>query len=208
MATLEVNLSALASAIGTDIKGLHTQIGAISSLPTASKTSIAAALTEIANIATTNDTEIGTLTTLTTAHKETIVGAVNELRALISDLDLTAIIDDGASAGDTDVAYSADKILSLFSAMETRLLGGITPAERDTIKELGDYLVDNAVAGGVVQQMSTRVRVDGVQAFSAEQQAQGRANLGAASATALQALTTAVGDTTVDLVAVYNTAKA
>jgi len=56
--------------------------------------------------------------------------------------------------------------------------------------------------------LSNRVRVDAAQTFDSAQQAQGRANIGAASATALQGLTDAIGNTDRDFAADYAIAKA
>jgi hypothetical protein len=207
MATLETRIIALAQAMGTDVKALRTSIGVLSGLSTTAKTSLVAAINELASIATTNDSEIGNLAGLTTTAKTNLVAAINEVKAALAELDLSSIIDDTALAGDTSVAYSADKVLTLLSTLETKILGGITPEALDTIKELADFLSDNTVAGGLVEQMSKRVRVDAAQAFDSAMQAQGRSNIGAASAVALQALTDAVGNTDHDFAADYNTAK-
>lgn len=208
MATLESRIVALAQSIGVDIKTLNTAIGILTGLSTASKSNLVAAINEVYSLATTADSEIGDLTGLTTTAKTTLVLAINEVKAAVSSIDLTAIIDDAALAGTINKTYSADKIIGLLSALETKIMGGITPETLDTIKELADYLTSNSVAGGIVEQLANRVRVDSVQAFSAEQQAQGRANIGAAAAADLVSLADAIGSTDHDYVADYVAAKA
>lgn len=208
MATLESRIIALAQSIGVDIKTINAAIGVMAGLSTASKSNLVAAINEVYTLATTADSEIGDLTGLTTTAKTTLVLAINEVKAAVSAIDLTALIDDTALAGTTTKTYSADKIIGLLSSLETKIMGGITPETLDTIKELADYLTSNTVAGGIVEQLANRVRVDAVQNFDAAQQAQGRANIGAASAADLAALSAAIGNTDHDYVADYVAAKA
>lgn len=151
---------------------------------------------------------VGVLANLTTTQKANLVVAINDLQAQISTLDLTGLIDDTAGIGDIDVTYSADKIIALLDALKTDLLGGIPPSTLDTIQELADYLTDNQVAGGIVEQLANRVRVDAAQNFTAPQQAQARDNIGAAAASALTALVATLGDTDHDFVGDYTLAKA
>ncbi len=208
MATLESRVIALAQAIGLDIKAINTALGVLAGLNTAAKSNLVAAINEVYTIASTNDAEIGALDGLTTTAKTSLVSAINEVKAQIAAVDLTAVISDTALAGTTNKTYSVDKILTLLSALETKILGGIAPEAIDTIKELADYLTNNSVAGGIVEQLANRVRVDSVQNFTAEQQAQGRANIGAAAAADLMALSAAIGNTDHDYVVDYTTAKA
>jgi hypothetical protein len=208
MATLEARVTALAQAVGMDVKTLTRAIGTLSGLNTTAKLNLVAAINEVQVTASNSKDAIGTLSGLTTTAKTNLVAAINEVKAQIGSLDLTSIIDDTALAGDTDVAYSADKVLSLLGALETKVMGGIAPETLDTIKELADFLKDNTVAGGLVEQLGNRVRVDAAQTFDAGQQSQARANIGAASATSVTALTDAIGDTDHDFAADYATAKA
>ena len=208
MSTLEQRIIALAQAVGTDIKTLTNAIGSLAGLSTSTKTNLVNAINEVWVTADANKTAIGSLAGLTTTAKTNLVAAINEVKAAVSAVDLTALIDDDALAGDTDVTFSADKTLALLGALETKIMGGITPEALDTIKELADFLADETVANGIVSQMANRVRVDAVQTFNAGQQAQARANIGAAAAADLAALTTAIGNTDHDYVADYNTAKA
>jgi hypothetical protein len=208
MSTLQQRIVALAQGIGADVKALNGLIGVLSGLNTSAKSNLVAALNELQGIASSNASAIGTLGGLTTTSKTTLVGAINEVKEAVSAVDLTALINDAATAGTTNKTYSADKIIGLLSSLETKIMGGISPEALDTVKELADFLSDETVANGIVAQMSKRVRVDAPQTFAAEEQAQARANIGAASAQALQALTDNIGNTDHDFVADYNTAKA
>lgn len=208
MATLENRVTSLAQAIGADIKGLNNLVGVLSGLNTSAKSSIVAAINEIYAVASVNDAEIGSLSGLTTTAKADLVSAINEVKAAVSSVDLTSLIDDSSASGATNKTYSSDKIVSLLSSLEAKLMGGIAPETLDTLKELADYLTNNAVAGGIVEQLSMRVRVDAVQNFDATQQAQARSNIGAASAADLAALSASIGETDRNYVADYLAAKA
>ena len=151
---------------------------------------------------------VGVLANLTTTQKANLVAAINDLQVQISTLDLSSLIDDAAGIGDTDVTYSADKIIALLDALKSDLLGGIPPSTLDTIQELAEYLTDNQVAGGIVEQLANRVRVDAAQNFTAPQQAQARDNIGAAAASALTALVATLGNPDHDFVGDYTLAKA
>jgi hypothetical protein len=208
MSTLEQQIIALAQGVGADIKTLNNMIGVLSGLNTAAKSNLVAALNEVQVVATTNATAIGPLGGLTTTAKSNLVAAINEVKAAVSAVDLTALINDTALAGVTNKTYSVDKILTLLSNLETKIMGGITPEALDTIKELADYLSSETVANGIVAQMAKRVRVDSAQSFTAGEQAQGRANIAAAAAAELATLTANIGDTNHNFVADYNAAKA
>lgn len=149
---------------------------------------------------------IGTLSSLTTTQKASVVGAINELKSSIASIDLSAVINDAGASG-SDKTYSIDKILNLLSALKSEILGGIPSTALDTIKELADFLADNTVAGGLVEQLGNRVRVDAAQSFDSTKQAQGRSNIGAASAADLTSLSNAIGNTDHNFVTDYTTAK-
>lgn len=150
---------------------------------------------------------IGVLANLTTTEKTNLVAAINELKSDLGSIDLSGLINDAAASG-TDVTYSVDKILALLDTLKSDILGGIPSTALDTIKELADFLSDNTVAGGLVEQLGNRVRVDAAQSFDSTKQAQGRSNIGAASASDLTSLSNAIGDTDHNFVTDYNTAKA
>jgi hypothetical protein len=208
MSTLEQRIVALAQSVGTDIKTLNNMIGVLSGLNTAAKSNIVAALNEVQVIATGNTSAIGSLGGLTTTAKSNLVAAINEVKAAVSAVDLTALINDEALVGVTNKTYSVDKILGLLGALETKIMGGITPEALDTIKELADFLSNETVANGIVSQMANRVRVDAAQSFNSTQQAQARANIAAAAASDLATLTANIGNTDHDFVTDYTTAKA
>lgn len=175
--TLNQRLNALAQAIGTDIATLLTMMGLLANL--------------------------------TTAAKGNLVAAINELKAR-ADSQQNAfgdLINDAAGQGDTTHVFSADRVLDLVAETEARILGGMAPDMLDTLKELADFLTDNSVANGLVQQLSQRVRIDAAQFFTAEQRTQGRDNIGAAAAADLLALINALGDLDQDLVQTYTTAR-
>lgn len=189
MATLQTRLSDLATALGTDIKGINALFGgstanfATAIGATGDKT-VLQAITAVYTMAVTNGSNI---TTVSNA--------------------LAGLINDSAIAGDTTHVYSADKVLSLVNQVKTDILGGVPPSTLDTIKELADYLNESGVAGGIVEQLGGKVDVNIVQTFNSTQQAQGRSNIGAAAALDLANLVTAVGNTDTDLVGIYTTAK-
>jgi hypothetical protein len=142
----------------------------------------------------------GNLAALTTTEKGNLVAALNEVRALaLAGGGAGAAIDDDVTAIDT--TWSSSKIANEVTAAINALVDG-APTALDTLKEIADLLEDqeNAV-GGLVAAVGNRVRFDAAQSLTGPQQDQARTNIGAASAAA-------VGDTEVDLVAIYNAAKA
>ncbi|MEP7763587.1 hypothetical protein [Sanguibacter sp. 25GB23B1] len=140
------------------------------------------------------------LSGLTTTAKGNLVAALNEARALaLSGGGGGDSIDDANVS--TETTYSSSKIVSSIDMAITALVAG-APGSLDTLKEFADALAaDQAIVNGVLSAIALRVRVDAAQAFDTTQQAQGRSNIGAASAAA-------VGDTEVDLVAIYQAALA
>lgn len=150
---------------------------------------------------------IGTLSSLSTTQKSSVVAAINELYSSIAAIDPSTVINDAATTS-TSKTYSVDKILALLSSLKSEILGGIPSTALDTIKELADFLADNTVAGGLVEQLGNRVRVDAAQSFDSTKQAQGRSNIGAAAAADLTSLSNAIGNTDHNFVTDYTTAKA
>lgn len=178
--SMETRLIALAQAVGADIKLINTAIGDKS--------------------------------TLTTTTKASLVAAVNELKAALAALEAGAAgIDDLAGDGVTTSTWSANKIydelIAARNAVKAEILGGAAAA-LDTLNELAAALGNDAnFAASIASELTNRVRVDQAQTFTNPQKAQGRDNIGAASAADLTTLTTAIGDTEHDLVADYVTAK-
>ncbi len=176
--SLETRIVALAQAIGSDVKTLTVAQGSLSALSTVAKSNLVAAINEI-------------------------VSAVGSAGAQIND---------SASTGDTLVTWSADKITASIAAAKTAVTNSLTDgaaAALDTLNELAAALGnDPAFATTIAAQIANRVRFDAVQTLDTTQQAQARANIGAAAAADLTTLTTAMGDTARDLAAAYTTAKA
>ncbi|WP_333873061.1 hypothetical protein [Methylobacter sp.] len=206
--SLETRLTALAQALGTDVKALTTAIGVLSGLNTTTKTSLVAAVNEVLAAGAANAGKIGDTSALTTTAKSNLVAAINEIDAALDNLDLTGLIDDLAASSVTDKTYSANKIASLIAAAIAGLVDS-SPATLDTLNELAAALAnDPNFAATIADSLGNRVRVDAVQTFTGPQQTQARDNIGAASAADLAALITALGDLDHDFVADYSAAKA
>ena len=150
--SLDNRLIALAQAMGADVKALTAAQGQLSALRTTTKTSL--------------------------------VAAINELLTLVSGAG--AVIDDNAGAGDTGVAWSASKIVSAIAAAQMAVKNDLVNgagAALDTLNELAAALGnDPSFAATIASEIANRVRYDASQTLTAPQQAQARANIGAASA--------------------------
>lgn len=143
----------------------------------------------------------GNLLTLSTTNKTSLVAAINELFGLIGTGGGSAVIDDSAASGSAST-YSIDKILALLNGFKQDILGGVPLAAFDTLVEISTYLAsDQTATSGLVTAMANRVSVDVAQSFTTEQQAQGRANIGAFGAPE-------IGNPDTDFLTIYNTAKA
>lgn len=179
--TLEQRLNSLASAIGVEIKALKTANGNLSSLSTTAKSNLVAAINEVFAMA----------------------------QAASGSLDL---INDASGDGVVNKTWSADKIgdsiLAAINSLRTELTNGASAA-LDTFGELAAQLAsDQSGAAALALEVAKRVRFDAAQVLTNGEKTQARSNIGAASDTELAALTTAVGNTDQDLVAVFNTALA
>lgn len=136
----------------------------------------------------------GDLTALTTTAKNNLVAAINELQTGLASVDLTALIDDTAVAGDTDSTWSADKIVSSLAALKSEIVNG-APEAYDTLLEISNYLTaNNDQITAILTAIGNRVRFDAAQTLTTEQKLQACTNIG-------------VGDPEVDLVAAYTTAR-
>lgn len=166
---LEIKLSELAAALGTDIKAILANIGTLSALSTGAKTSLVAAINEI---------------------KQAQANASG--------------IDDVTASSTT--TYSSNRINQLINAAISGILNA-APSALDTLNELAAALGnDENFAANVLVQLDNRVSIS-AQSFTEPQQAQARSNIGAASSAALSTFQTAVGNTEVDLLAIYTAAK-
>lgn len=165
----------------------------------------------------------------------TINGDIDAVEKAIEDLEgivaAQTNIDDANVA--TTTTYSSSKIVSEITAakqaVKDDLLGGAGTAY-DTLKELADLIGTNASAIEALEALAAgHVRFDAAQELSDDQKAQARTNIAAASVadhTALAgrvttvegvaaqnksdiaALTTAIGDTNTDYVAMFEAALA
>ena len=155
--SLDNRLIALAQAMGADVKALTAAQGQLSALNTTTKTSL--------------------------------VAAINELLTLVSGAG--AVIDDNAGAGDTGVAWSASKIVSAIAAAQMAVKNDLVNgagAALDTLNELAAALGnDPSFAATIASEIANRVRYDAPQTLTAPQQAQARANIGAADIAGLGA---------------------
>lgn len=194
MATLVENVSSLATRIGTEIKATNAKVGDITSLATTAKTSAVAAINEI----------------------KSSVAALEGVVASSTNID-----DANVSAATT---YSSQKVVSEITAakqaVKDDLLGGAGEAY-DTLKELGALIDTNKDSIDALKALAAgHVKFDGAQSLTTEQQAQARTNIGAASAAEctaakaaadaaqadVDALEAAVGATTTDFVAAFESA--
>ena len=107
----------------------------------------------------------------------------------------------------TELKDLHNKIENLVSLAIAGLVDS-APGALNTLNELALALQNNPnFATEIATSLGNRVRVDAAQTFSAPEQTQGRSNIGAASASALTTLTTAVGDTERDYSADYVAAR-
>lgn len=156
---------------------------------------------------------IGNLTLLNTNAKNSLVSAINELHEYVATVEPgTDLIDDQAAPEVSGKkTYSVSKIKDLLNTLEDKikedLIGG-APEAIEALRQLSDVLGTNEnFATAVAEQLGKRVRYDGEQTLSEQEQATVRANIGAASTLALEEFKTAIGNTEIDLVEVYNNAK-
>lgn len=211
--------SAFASAVGGDVKALYTlitgaaSISSLTSLNTQTKANLVAAINEVltvANqgIANTNalikDTAPGSANTYSSNKIEAVATAKGQAAAL-------ALISDGTTSA--SLTWSSTQINTAIGAVATQvqnILAGSTAAY-DTFKEVSDYIAaDQTGASAMLASIQQRLQLDADTTFTANQLTHGLNNLvalGAAKQSDLQALVTAVGDTTINFVTVYTNAK-
>lgn len=140
---------------------------------------------------------IGVLGTLSTTNKTNTVAAINELYTSLNSTTqaLNNLINDALGAGDLTHTWSINQIITYVQNIRSDILGGIPPSTLDSIYELADGIQQNGSSLNLITtSLGYRVRVDAAQNFSVGEQAQGRANIGAAADSELQALITALGN--------------
>ncbi len=155
--TLENRLIFLAQAIGADIKSLRQADGSLSSLTTAAKSSLVAAINEL--------------------HSLVVAGGGG---ATIDDA-----AGDGATTVTWSADKIVDSIAAAKLAVKNELVDG-AGAALDTLTELAAALGnDPSFAATIAGEIANRVRYDAAQTLTAPQQTQARANIGAQSAAAI-----------------------
>jgi len=142
------------------------------------------------------------LSSLATTNKASLLAALNELKGLIDAIGSPATINDTTASGTS--TYSSNKINSQITAAISALTTG-APGALDTLDELSAALGDDAnFAATITTALGNRVRTDtAAQGLDSTQQSNARTNIGAASASALSTLTSNVGTTTTDYVAIF-----
>ena len=128
--------------------------------------------------------ERGALVSLETVDKTSIVAAINELSDKI-------IISSGGAVTSTEVD---SKIQTALAALKTEIMGDNVPEALNTLKELADALQnDSSATAAMAISIADRVKLDSVQLLTAQQKQNVETTLN-------------LGNTSVDLVAVFNTA--
>lgn len=162
----------------------------------------------LASVFKTVDAQMGHLQGLSTEDKTSLVAAINELREQLAQVGggtgggdgggtARVIVDDNPQS--TNTTFSAAKITSLLDALKATLLGGADGAF-DTLKELQQAIEqDQSGLSALLVALDARLRVDGEQSLTLEQQALARHNIGAQEASA-------VGNTETNFVAVFEAA--
>lgn len=206
---------AFALEAGKDAKALYTLItGAVNiaslvNLKTNTKANLVAALNEVFDLANAAANSGGAViddnvSRTTTTYSSSKIEATATAKA-------AAIISDGTTAAGT--TWSSTKINNAIGNVASQvqtILSGSTAAY-DTFKEVSDYIAtDKTGADAMLASIQNRLRVDADQTFTADQLTFGLANLvklGVAKQSDLTALVNRIGDTTVDLRAIYLSAR-
>jgi hypothetical protein len=174
---LEQRLNSLAAAIAVDVKALRLADGTLSSLSTANKTNLVAAINEVLSIA-------------------------QDGAGVILD---TAGNGDTAKTWSADKIY--DHVLASIDSLRTELTNGASAALDTFGEIAAQLSADQSSAAALATAVANRVRFDAAQTLDATQKATARTNIDAASQADLSALTTAVGNTDQNLVAAYVAAR-
>lgn len=180
--------------IATEIKADRVKIGDLASLATTIKTSLVAALNEIADEiaegggAVIDDTAPSTTKVYSSSKTEAVAAAA-----------AAAIIDDASAA--VDSAYSSQKVTDLIAAAIDNLVNGASSA-MDTLKELADAIAgDETDISDIMTALGNRVRFDDEQTLTGPQKTQACANIGAVQ-------TSDMGDPATDFAATFAAALA
>ena len=176
--SLETRIVSLAQAIGADIKALSTAQGSLSALNTTTKTSLVAAINELALMMDGAGVEIddaaGNGSTAVTWSADKIFDSIEAAKAAVKN----ELVNGAAAALDT--------LNELAAALNH----------------------DPSFATTIAGEIANRVRFDATQTLTGQQQSQARSNIGAASDADVSDLIAGLGAYDSDYVATYNTAKA
>lgn len=230
--TLHTKIGTLANLNTTDktavvaaINEVKTQINTVSS----SVNDLSSRLSTAESQQSTNTGDIGTLKTTVSSLQTTLSTLSTKVDSLEDQIESATNINDTTVS--TTTTYSSSKIVDVVNAakqaVKDDLLGGAGEAY-DTLKELADLITTNQGAIEALQTIAGgAVRYDQAQTLTDAQKTQARSNVGAAKAedlttlqgtvTTLQSsvtknttdinnLSDAIGDTTVDFVAAFETA--
>lgn len=191
--SLQIRLSDLITAVGTDIKQLRTWItgsasGDLTGLNTTAKTSLVAAVNEVKATA---DSAGG--------GGWTAVDASETQKGILE----LATLAEVALGTDTLTAVTPAGVRQERIALKAEILGAGVPAALDTLDELAAALADDAsFSATVTTALANRVRTDtAAQGLTTAEQGNARTNIDVYSKTEL-------GNPDTDLVALYTTAKA
>lgn len=230
--TIKANIGTLTSLKTTDktalVAAINEVVGSVSTAQT-TLNSYATRITNVESKASTNATGLSTANSNIGTLQTNLSNLQSELKSLQDVVNAQTSIDD--SSASTTKTYSSSKITSEITAakaaVKNDLLGG-AGAAYDTLKELADLITTNGDAITSLQSIAAgHVKFDAAQTLTDTQKAQARTNIGAAdsstvsgygtrlttveskasaNATSISNLKTAVGDTTVDLVAKFEEA--
>ena len=230
--TVKANIGTLTSLKTTDKTALVAAINeTVDSVYAAQTTlnSYAIRLTNVETKSSANATNITTAQGNISSLQTSLTSVKSELKSLQDVVDAQTSIDD--STVSESKTFSSSKITSEISAAKTAvkddLLGG-AGAAYDTLKELADLITTNGDAITSLKTLAAgHVKFDAAQTLTDAQKTQARTNIGAAdsstvsgygtrltaveskastNATDIASLKSAVGDTTVDLVAKFEAA--
>lgn len=216
--SLATNVSDFATAVATKIKETRTLVNGnaadLSLLTTTTKTNLVAAISEVhdeldsvaGSASGINDATASGSTTWSSTKITTELAGKADTSHTHSTAQVTGL--DAALAGKaaTSHTHTASNITDFTAEVDERvqLVVGAAPANLDTLQELAAALTDNdSDIAGITTALSNRVRVDDTQSLTGTQQGQARTNIAAASQADLDALVTAVGDTTTNFVTTF-----
>lgn len=195
-------LSATIRDILADCAEIHEEIGSLDELETETDADLVSAINELE--ANSNEIAAGLaeLEETVKGNTESISSLESSLSALqetVQAFDLTAIIDDSATATTTTWSSSkiSEEIEGSATSVKDELLGGAGEAY-DTLSELAELIQTNQTSIAALQEMAAgHVDYDEAQELTEEEQAQARSNIGALGADEEAASAAKLGSETV-----------